>query len=130
MKKILVLFATLGLSFGADQVILKKPPASLGKYYPPQSNRFEYVSVMHEMSTAFYGVRLNINEGRWDRALDWANRLKDAYTRAQNMVPEWKDYFQAHLGRPAYKRSEGKEPRPGDKGIQEKPAPSATQKTK
>jgi hypothetical protein len=33
----------------------------LGKYYPSQSNRFEYVSVMHEMSTALYGVRLNIN---------------------------------------------------------------------
>jgi cytochrome c556 len=97
MKKALVFFATLGLSFGADQVILKKPPASLGKYYPPQSNKFEYVSVMHEMSTAFYGVRLNINEGRWDRALDWANRLKDAYTRAQNMVPEWKDYFKPAL---------------------------------
>jgi hypothetical protein len=97
MKKALVLFATLGLSFGADQVILKKPPASLGKYYPPRSNRFEYVSVMHEMSTAFYGVRLNINEGRWDRALDWANRLKDTYTRAQNMVPEWKDYFKPAL---------------------------------
>jgi len=61
MKKILVLFATFGLSFGTEQVILKKPSAPLGKYYPPQSNRFEYVSVMHEMSTAFYGVRLNIN---------------------------------------------------------------------
>jgi len=30
------------------------------------------------------------------------------------MVPEWKGYF----GRPVYKRSEGKEPRPSDKGIQ------------
>jgi tRNA(Met) C34 N-acetyltransferase TmcA len=53
MKKILVLFATLGLSFGADQLILKKPPASSGKYYPPQSNKFEYVSVMHEVSEEY-----------------------------------------------------------------------------
>lgn len=30
------------------------------------------------------------------------------------MVPEWKGYF----GRPVHKRSEGKEPRPSDKGIQ------------
>jgi len=64
MKRALVFFSTPGLSFGADQLILKKPPASSGKYYPPQSNRFEYVSVMQEMSTAFYGVRVNINEGR------------------------------------------------------------------
>jgi len=28
---------------------------------PKKASRFEYVSVMHEMSTAFYGVRLNIN---------------------------------------------------------------------
>ncbi len=97
MKKVVILLTTLGLSFGADQVILKKPPASLGKYYPPHSSKFEYVSVMHEMSTAFYGIRLNINEGKWDKALDWANRLKDAYTRAQNMVPEWKDYFKPTL---------------------------------
>jgi hypothetical protein len=52
---------------------------------------------MHEMSTAFYGLKLNINEGRWDKASDWANRLKDAYTKAQNMVPEWKNYFKPVL---------------------------------
>jgi len=97
MKKLFFSMVFFGIAFGADQIILKKPPTSLGKYYPPQSNKFEYVGVMHEMSGAFYGIRLNINEGKWDKALEWANRLKDAYSRAQNMVPEWKQYFKPAL---------------------------------
>ncbi len=97
MKKVVLTVALFGIAFGADQIILKKPPASLGKYYPPQSNKFEFVGVMHEMSGAFYGIRLNINEGKWDKALEWANRLKDAYSRAQNMVPEWKQYYKPVL---------------------------------
>ncbi|WP_448587227.1 hypothetical protein [Thermocrinis sp.] len=97
MRKLIFGLMVLSVAFGADQMVLKKPPASLGKYYPPQSNKFEFLSVMHEMSTAFYGIRLNINEGKWDKALEWANRLKDAYGRAQNMVPEWRQYYKPVL---------------------------------
>lgn len=71
MKRSLLLMSLLfGFSF-SQQVVMKKPPKSLEKYYPPQSQRMEFLSNMHTMSTAFHGISLNINEGRWDKALEW-----------------------------------------------------------
>lgn len=76
MKRLYLAFALLvGISF-SQQITMKRPPKSLEKYYPPQSQRMEYLSNMHTMSVAFHGINLNINEGRWDKALEWANQLK------------------------------------------------------
>lgn len=75
------------------KVTLKKPPESLKKYYPPHSEKFEFLSNMHTMSTAFHGVRLNINDDNWERALEWARKLVETYKETAKMVPEWKDYF-------------------------------------
>ncbi len=83
--------------FAADKIILKKPPESLKKYYPPQSQKFEFLSNMYSMSTSFYAVNLNINEGNWDKALEWAKKLKETYLKTSKMVPEWKDYFKPKL---------------------------------
>lgn len=83
--------------FSADKVVLKKPPESLKKYYPPQSQNFEFLSNMFSMSTSFYAVNLNINEGNWEKALEWARKLKETYVKTSKMVPEWKDYFKPEL---------------------------------
>lgn len=97
MKRSLLLMSLLfGFSF-SQQVVMKKPPKPLEKYYPPQSQRMEFLSNMHTMSTAFHGISLNINEGRWDKALEWANQLKKAYEESAKMVPEWKDYYKPAL---------------------------------
>ncbi len=97
MKRLyLTLALFVGISF-SQQITMKRPPKSLDKYYPPQSQKMEYLSSMHAMSTAFHGINLNINEGKWDKALEWANQLKKAYEDASRMVPEWKDYFKPAL---------------------------------
>ncbi len=86
-----------GLAFGENKVILKKPPKSLHKYYPPKSKNFEFLNNMYIMSTSFFGINLNINEGNWKGALEWANRLRDTYKKTSRMVPEWKKYFKPAL---------------------------------
>ncbi len=97
MKKV-VLISTLlvGISL-SQQITMKKPPKSLDRYYPPQSQKMEYISNMHAMSVAFHGINVNINEGRWDKALEWANQLKKAYEESARMVPEWRDYYKPAL---------------------------------
>ncbi len=100
MKKGKVLLGVVvgaSLVFGADKVVLKKPPESLKKYYPPKSQKFEFLSNMYSMSTSFYAVNLNINEGKWEKALEWAKKLRDTYLETSKMVPEWKDYFKPKL---------------------------------
>ncbi|GAB6065818.1 hypothetical protein JCM9492_09100 [Aquifex pyrophilus] len=78
---------------GKGEVVLKKPPESLKKYYPPHSEKFEFLSNMHTMSTAFYAVQLNINDENWEKAVEWAKKLVETYKKTSEMVPEWKDYF-------------------------------------
>jgi cytochrome c556 len=49
------------------------------------------------MSTAFTGIRLNVNEDNWEKAREWAEKLKELYNETSKMVPEWKDYFKPKL---------------------------------
>jgi DNA-directed RNA polymerase subunit M/transcription elongation factor TFIIS len=97
MRGIAALLLLGGVSLGADKLILKKPPKSLDRYYPPKSEKFEFLNNMYLMSTSFYGINLNINEGNWKGALEWAQRLRDTYKKTSKMVPEWKNYFKPEL---------------------------------
>ncbi|WP_457599843.1 hypothetical protein [Hydrogenivirga sp.] len=96
-RTLLLTFAITSLSLAADKLILKKPPESVGKYYPPVSKNFELVGKMHAMSTAFSGINLNVNDGNWKGALFWAKELKKNYLETSKMVPEWKSYFKPAL---------------------------------
>ena len=87
----------MGISFSADKIVMKKPPESLSKYYPPKSKKYEFVSNMHSMSLAFYAVNLNINNENWDKAIEWAKKLEETYKDTAKMVPEWKEYFKPAL---------------------------------
>ncbi len=107
MRKFLVLLLVLPL-FGVDKLILKKPPESLSKYYPPKSKRFEWIGNMFEMATSITGIFVNINEGRWDRAKEWAERLSKTYERTSKMVPEWKKFFKLELARNVVREVERK----------------------
>ncbi len=99
MRKVLCVAISLmaGAVFAKEEIVIKKPPESVGKYYPPKSQKWEFLSKMHNMSTYFYGINLNINDGKWDRALEWAKKLKKEYVETSKMVPEWKDYFKPKL---------------------------------
>ena len=108
VKALLVALSMGGVLFAGDKLILKKPPESLKKYYPPASKKFEFLSNMYTMSTAFYGINLNINDGNWGGARDWAVKLRDTYVKTSKMVPEWKDYFKPKLAENLVKAVESK----------------------
>ena len=96
------------LIFAGEKLVLENPPRSLDKYYPPRSEAFEFLSNMYLMSTAFYGINLNINERNWEKAREWAVKLKDTYVKTSRMVPEWKDYFKPQLAENLVKAVESK----------------------
>ncbi len=108
LKHILAGLLFISTVFSAEKVIIKKPPESLKKYYPPESQKFEFLSNMYKMSTAFTGINLNINEGDWEKALRWAKELRDTYIKTSKMVPEWKDYFKPELANELVKAVESK----------------------
>ncbi len=110
MRRIAVLLAmTASAVFASEEIVLKKPPESLGKYYPPKSKNFEFLMNMYDMSTSFTGINLNINEGDWKNALRWAKNLRDKYKETAKMVPEWKDYFKPKLADDLVKAVESKD---------------------
>jgi cytochrome c556 len=77
----------------AKDMVLKKPPASLDKLYPPQSKEPQFIQQMHKMSGSFGGVFVNMKEGDWENAEKKAQAFVKAYEETSKMVPEWKDYF-------------------------------------
>ena len=77
----------------AKDLILKQPPASLDKLYPPHSKEPKWIKQMHAMSGTFGGVFVNMKEGDWENAEKKAQAFVEAYEKTSKMVPEWKDYF-------------------------------------
>ncbi len=83
-----VLFFCSGL-VSAKDIRLGVPPKSLGKYYPPKSEKFEYLMNMYRASISFTGLSTSLQEGDWKRAEKWAKSLRDAYLKIGELVPEW-----------------------------------------
>ncbi len=93
LKRIfLTLILITTVSFAKD-VKLKEPPESLSKYYPPNSENYEYLFNMYKASTAFTGLIDNLKNGDWINANKWAKVLKNSYLKIGEMVPEWKKYL-------------------------------------
>ena len=46
----------------AKDMIVKEPPKSLSKYYPPESKQPKWIQQMHKMSTHFGGIFVNLKE--------------------------------------------------------------------
>lgn len=89
MKKLIIGVLTIfSISYGAD-INLKEPPKSLSKYYPPSSNKMEFLNSMYSMSTAFTGMFTNIQENDWKNAEKWATILRDNYLNIGKMIPEF-----------------------------------------
>ena len=93
MKKLLGIFlvSTLVISFShAKSVKLKEPPEELSKYYPPESENYEFLVNMYQLSTAFTGIMVNVQNGKWSKAKEWAKRTKEYYVKIGELVPSWK----------------------------------------
>lgn len=85
---LMISFSFVAIS-GAQEVKLEKPPKDISKYYPPNSNKFEFLNSMYSMSTAFTGIFTNIQENDWKNAEKWAKNLRDNYIGIGKMVPEF-----------------------------------------
>jgi cytochrome c556 len=89
MKKVIISTLVLASVSFAQEIKLEKPPQTLSKYYPPNSNKFEFLNSMYAMSTAFTGMFVNIQENDWNNALKWANILRENYLNIGKLVPEY-----------------------------------------
>ncbi|MED5353638.1 MAG: hypothetical protein VX429_04370, partial [Nitrospinota bacterium] len=77
----------------AGEMILKEPPKSLSKYYPPESQQSKWIQQMHKMSTHFGGVFINLKENDFENVDKHADKLVEEYKKTSEMVPEWEEYF-------------------------------------
>jgi hypothetical protein len=77
----------------AEEMILKEPPKSLSKYYPPESHQSKWIQQMHKMSTHFGGVFINLKENDFENVDKHADKLVEEYKKTSEMVPEWEEYF-------------------------------------
>lgn len=97
LKVLFIIFSVLSilmpLQTKARDVVIKKPPESLDKFYPPLSKKPEFTIQMHKMSTHFGGVFVDMREKDWENAEKHGNQLEQEYKKTSEMVPEWKDYF-------------------------------------
>lgn len=77
----------------AKDMIVKEPPKSLSKYYPPESKQPEWIQQMHKLSTHFGGVFVNLKEKDFENVDKHADKLVEEYKKTSEMVPEWEEYF-------------------------------------
>jgi cytochrome c556 len=92
MITLLVMSWFVSPAMGRD-VLIKEPPKSLSKFYPPESKKPEWIGIMHKMSGHFGGVFMNMGQKDWANADKHVNGLAEAYEKASKMVPEWEEYF-------------------------------------
>ena len=87
-------FILIGIhSVHAKDMVVKEPPKSLSKYYPPKSKQPKWIQQMHKMSTHFGGVFVNLKEKDFKNVDLHADKLVEEYKKTSKMVPEWEEYF-------------------------------------
>ncbi|PIQ97079.1 MAG: hypothetical protein COV67_06180 [Nitrospinae bacterium CG11_big_fil_rev_8_21_14_0_20_56_8] len=88
-----VLFFAVPTLAAAKDVVLKEPPPSLAKLYPPESAEPKWIQQMHKMSGHFGGIFIDMGEKDFENVDKHADGLAEAYEETSKLVPEWKDYF-------------------------------------
>ncbi len=73
------------------EVSLSLPPASLGKWYKPASERHVWLHTMFRLRRAMLAVSEYAALGERDLLVKWAEQLVKDYRSIGEMVPEWKD---------------------------------------
>ncbi|MEZ0324066.1 MAG: hypothetical protein ABWJ98_07140 [Hydrogenothermaceae bacterium] len=89
LKILVTVLAVFSISSKGETIKLETPPKDVGKYYPPNSKKFEFLNSMYTMSTAFTGMFTDIQENDWKNAEKWAKILRDNYLNIGKMVPEF-----------------------------------------
>jgi hypothetical protein len=116
---LIMLSMLMPLQAKAKDVVIKKPPESLDKFYPPLSKKPEFIIQMHKMSTNFGGVFVNMGEKDWENAVKRGEQLEEEYKKTSKMVPEWKDYFNLEAAASFAKAVKTRDPKQIGKASQE-----------
>ncbi len=94
MRLLVFLFLVVIFSFSYGKSIkLRDLPGELSNYYPPKSERMEFVQLMHILSTSITGVIADVREGDWQNAERWAERLQENYLKIGKMVKKWDKFL-------------------------------------
>lgn len=89
MRKLAIISLSIFSIAVAKEVKLETPPENIGKYYPPKSEKFEFLNTMYAMSTAFTGLMTNVQEKDWKNAEKWVKILEENYIKVGKLVPEF-----------------------------------------
>ena len=73
---VLILVCLVPTLLFAKDLVVKRPPASMDKLYPPVAKEPKWIQQMHKMSGTFGGVFVNMAEK------DWENAEKKAQSKA------------------------------------------------
>lgn len=96
---ILLAVMPFSASSQANDYVVKEPPRSLDRFYPPQSETSEWVRQMHTINGHFGGVLVDVEENDWDNAEAHASQFVKTYEKTSGMVPEWESYFDHEAAR-------------------------------
>ncbi len=94
-----VVLLFLAPPLGAKDLVVKPPPESMSKLYPPESKEPKWIQQMHKMSGHFGGVFVNMREQDWENVDRHAAALVEAYEETSKLIPEWEDYFDLDAAR-------------------------------
>ena len=71
-------------------IVLKKPPASLAKWYQPENKRQVWLHTMFNLRREMQAVNHYAKEGQTEPLKKWVEKLSNHYLEIGKMVPEWK----------------------------------------
>ena len=93
LSLLIAITTIIGHPVQAKDMVIKEPPKSLDKFYPPQSDQPKWTQQMHKLSTHFGGVFINLKEKDFENVDKHAEKLVEEYKKTSEMVPEWEEYF-------------------------------------
>ncbi len=88
---VVLLLVLMVSAAAAEETLVRLPPESLGQWYKPQNERQVWLHTMFRLREAMQAVEDYTASGDHQRALRWAERLRDLYDKIPQMVPEWRD---------------------------------------
>ncbi|MFC1716624.1 hypothetical protein ACFL6S_23350 [Candidatus Poribacteria bacterium] len=76
-----------------QEYVIRKPPASLDKYYPPEAEGPQYLFAMFAVEGPLMGFMTHLQGGDMAKAKEYFETFKAEYKRVAEMVPEWRVHY-------------------------------------
>lgn len=86
LSLLIAISTMIGQPVQAKDMVIKEPPKSLAKFYPPQSDQPKWTQQMHKLSTHFGGVFINLKEKHF---LKTSTSMPTNWWRNIRRLPKW-----------------------------------------